>query len=67
MANVENLCCREPLPDWAPSGLRILRAIVRLTRALERHRWERARADGQGQIRCLTRIDHRFERDIFFD
>lgn len=67
MTSVESLCCHEPLPDWAPYGLRILRAIARLTRALERRRWERAFADAQGQVRRLARIDHRFERDIFFD
>lgn len=67
MTNVESLCCREPLPDWAPYTLRVLRAITRLAKALERRRWERAFADAQAQLRRLGRIDHRFERDIFFD
>lgn len=67
MTSIESLCCRDPLPDSPPSGLQILRAIVRLTRSLERGLWERARADARGQMRRLARIDHRFERDIFFD
>ncbi len=67
MTSIDSVCCREPLPEWAPSGLRMIRAIRRLTRALERRRWERAFADAKDQIRRLTRIDHRFENDIFFD
>ncbi len=67
MTSIDSVCCREPLPEWAPSGLRMIRAIGRLARALERRRWERAFEDAKDQLRRLTRIDDRFEKDIFFD
>ncbi len=67
MTNLESLCWREPLPRWAPSGIRRLRVIARLTRVLERRRWERARAEARDQMSRLMNIDHRFENDIFFD